>query len=84
MLIRTPAATAWRQFAAALAGAGKADLRRIRAGIQRHLQFAARSDVDAIDQARHDTDQRRHRVGLHRVVQFDGLRECGAQFGNAR
>ena len=72
------------QFATALAGAGKADFRRIRTGIQRHFKLPSRSDIDAIDQARHDTDQRRHRVGFHRVVQLDGRRECGAQFGNAR
>ena len=71
------------QFATALAGAGKADFRRIRTGIQRHFKLPSRSDIDAIDQARHDTDQRRHRVGFHCVVQLDGLGEGSAQLGNA-
>ena len=63
------------QLAAALAGAGETDFRRICARIQRNFQFATRSDVDAIDQASHDTDQRRHRVCLHRVMQFDRIRK---------
>jgi hypothetical protein len=59
------------QFGVALAGAGEADLGRVGAGVQRHLQLAGRGHVDAVDQPRHHAHHGRHRVGLHRVVQLD-------------
>jgi hypothetical protein len=58
------------QLGVALAGAGKADLGRVGAGVQRHLQLAGRGHVDAVDQAGHVAHHGRHRVGLHRVVQL--------------
>ncbi len=57
------------QFRFALAGAREADLARIGPGVQRHLQLTSGGDVDAVDQLRHQTHHRRHRIGLHRVVQ---------------
>ena len=59
------------QFRFALAGAREADLARIGAGVQRHLQLAGGSHVDAVDQLRHEAHDGRHRIGLHRVVQPD-------------
>ena len=50
-LTSTPAATAWRSSASRLPGPGEADLGRVGAGVERHLQLAGRSDVDAVDQA---------------------------------
>ena len=40
------------QLDVALAGAGEADLGRVGAGVQRDLQLAGRSHVDAVDQSR--------------------------------
>ena len=71
------------QLLGALARPGEADLGRIGAGVERHLQLAGRSHVDAVDLARHEGHQRRHRVGLHRVVQLDGRRQRLPQLGRA-
>ncbi len=56
------------QIAVALAGPGKADLRRVHARCGSQRQLARRGDVDAIDQGRHQREHRRKRVGLHRVM----------------
>ena len=63
------------QFRWTLAGAGKADMRGIHAGIQRHLHFTQRSDIQAINLPGEVLDQRRHWIRFDRVVQL----ECGWQ-----
>ena len=45
------------EFGVALAGAGKADFGRIAAGLQGEAQFAARSDVEAVDLLRNVLQQ---------------------------
>ena len=72
------------KLALRFAGAGKADVLRLGAGIQGHQQLAAGGDIDAIDQAGHVRHQGRHGVGLHGVVQLHGGRQGGAQRGHAR
>ena len=70
-LSRMPAAIAWASSASLLPGPAKLICAGGHAGVERHLQLAAGGDVDAVDQAGHVLHQRRHRVGLHRVVQLD-------------
>jgi len=41
---------------------------RIGAGIEGSLQFPGRGNVNAIDQPGHEGDERRHRIGFHRVM----------------
>ena len=72
------------QFGLALAGPGEADVARVGAGVQRHLQLASGRHVDAADQAGHQRDHGRHRVGLHREMQLDLSRQHGLQLGHAR
>ena len=62
-----------RQFIDALPRPRKADALRIRAGVERDGQFAARGDVESIGQAGHVADERRHRIGLDRVVNLHGF-----------
>ena len=75
-LTRMPAASACASSASLLAGPGEADLARRHAGVERDLELAAGGDVDAVDDARHERDERRHRIGLHRVVQLDRGGRC--------
>jgi hypothetical protein len=52
-------------------------------GVERDPLLAAGGDVDAVDQARHVLHHGRHRVGLHRVMQFHSRRQVRAQHGHA-
>jgi hypothetical protein len=67
------------QLDVALAWTSEADVLRVGPGVQRHLQFARRGHIDAADQPGHVRHQRRHRVGLHRVMQLDAGRQRRAQ-----
>ncbi len=58
------------QLGASLARSGKTDLAWIRSGVESDFQFARRGHVDSIHQSCHVTDQGRHRVRLHGVVQL--------------
>ena len=71
------------EFLVALAGPGEADPGGRTAGVERGPQLARRCDVESVDQSGHVPDQRRHRIGLHRVVQLDVRRQRLPQFGDA-
>ncbi len=72
------------QFGIGFSRSRKADLARCHAGVQRRLQFSAGSHVQAIDQAGHVLHQRRHRVGLERVMQAQAGGQRRAQIAHAR
>ena len=55
-----------------LARAGKADLVRSQLRVQGDTHLKRRSDINRIDKARQVLHDSRHRVGLHRVAEFDG------------
>src|SRR5204863_7790658 len=59
-----------RELAFALAGPREADLVRGHPGVERDRELAARRDVDAVDDAGHEPDERRHRIRLHRRVEL--------------
>ena len=67
------------QLLATFSGAGKADVSWICTAVEGNLQFAARGHINAVDQRCHVAHQRRHRVGLHRIVQLNRRRQRGAQ-----
>jgi hypothetical protein len=76
-----PGGDGGNQFWRTLTRASKADIGRIHPGIQRHLHFSQRSDIQAIDLPGKMLDQRRHRIGLDGIVQFDRGRQNPPQPG---
>ena len=63
------------QLQIALARPGETDFGRLGTGVQRHLQLPRRCDIDTVHQTGHQRHQRRHRVGLHRVMQLHPRRQ---------
>jgi hypothetical protein len=67
------------ELGVALAGAGKAHVGGWRGRAERDPEFPGRGHVEAVDERRHVLDHRRHRVGLHGVVELDPGRQGRAQ-----
>ena len=67
------------QIGVALAGTGEADQAGRHRRVEGDFQFTAGSDVDAVDQGRHVLYQRRHGIGLHRIVQVNRRRQVAPQ-----
>ena len=61
-----------------LGRAGKTDALGGLAAVQRDLHFLQGGDVQSVDLAGHVRHQRRHRIGLDRVVQTQALRHQSA------
>ena len=57
------------QLGVGLAGTGEADPGRVVPGVEGDGELAGRGDVEGVDQSGEVLDERRHRVGLHRVAQ---------------
>ena len=72
------------QFVIALAWPGKADPRRVHPGRQRHVQFAARRDIEAVDLRHHAREQRGVGVRLDRIMEVQGGRHGGAEAPDLR
>ena len=68
-----------QELGVGLAGTGKTDTVGRHAGIQRLGQLARRGHVEAVDHGREESHQRRHRIGLDRIVQIEARRQVGAQ-----
>src|SRR3546814_1892015 len=71
-------------FAVGLAGAGETDVGGGHAACERRLEFAARRDVEPVDEPRHKGEERRIGVRLHRIMKLDLGGHRSAPFGDAR